>query len=111
MVLVPMQDAGQRHILLQLPQRDPHARCPESDALRRIADAEHRHPFPCDERLVAQRLQRITPPVVFGNHPQAGRTTIHAVQLGVMGETVYWHVILLLIYNPTKLTLFLPFPH
>ena len=51
--LVPVQDAGQRHLLHQLLQRDAHPLRAEPDALRRLADAQHGHalagdvaPFP-----------------------------------------------------------------
>ena len=88
MRLVPMQDAGQGAGPLQLVDRHPHAPRPEADRLRRLADAQHRDALAGDERFLAQALDRIIPPVIAGDHPQASRAAVHRVELVVYGEGV-----------------------
>ena len=84
--LVPVQDAGERTQLLQLLQGDTYPLRAEPDGLSRLTDAQHRDPFPREEGLLAQGLERIASPIVFGDHPQAGRSAIHGIQLPVVGE-------------------------
>jgi len=86
MILIPMQNAGQRHIIHQLLQRDPYPLRVHADAFGCIADAEHAHTFPCDKTLFPQGLQSIAATVMLGNHAQAGGAAVHGVQLGVVGE-------------------------
>jgi len=86
MILIPVQNAGQRHIIHQLFQRDPYSLRVHADAFRRIADAEHAHAFAGDKTLFPQGLQSIAATVMLGNHAQAGGAAVHGVQLGVVGE-------------------------
>ena len=86
MVLVPVQDAGQRYLLAQLLQRHLHPHRSETDPLPRVADAQHRHPLARDERLFTQVPDRVTPPIVLRDHPEAGRAAIGGLELVVEGE-------------------------
>lgn len=108
MVLVPMEYARQLRLVGYLLHGGPDADGAHADALRRITDAEHRHPLPRNERAFAQRLQRVVPPVVFCHHAQARRTAVHRIKLGVVGKGGVEHraewnllVILLRLYVQT----------
>ena len=52
-VLIPVQDARQRHVFLQLLQGNTHSRCAEPDGFRRVTDAQHGYPLACDEGALA----------------------------------------------------------
>ena len=88
-VLVPVQDARQRHVFLQLLQGNTHSRCAEPDGFRRVTDAQHGYPLACDEGALAERLQRIVLAVISGYHPQAGGAAVHRIQLEVVGEGLH----------------------
>ena len=81
MGLVPMQDAGQRAMPLQLVERHPHPLRPEPDRLRRLTDPQHRHPLAGDKGPFPQVLDRVGPPIIAGNHPQTGRAAVPEIQL------------------------------
>ena len=49
---------------------------------------QHQDALAGDERFLAQALDRIIPPVIAGDHPQAGRAAVHRVELVVYGEGV-----------------------
>ena len=85
MVLVPVQDARQRHVFLQLLQGNTHPGCTETDGFRRGTDAQHGHPLACEEGAGAERLERIVLAVIFGYHTQAGGAAVHRIQLEVVG--------------------------
>lgn len=80
-----MHDAGQRGFN-QLLEGDMHANRTEADALGGGADAEHTHPFPSDEALLPERLQRVVLAIVLGHHPQAGGAAVHGIKLLVKRE-------------------------
>ena len=61
----------------------------EADALCRIADAQHRHPFASDERTFAKRLQGIPLAIISGNHLQASGAAVHRIVLAIVGEVFY----------------------
>ncbi len=88
-VLVPVQDARQRHVFLQLLQGNTHSRCAEPDGFRRVTDAQHGYPLACDEGALAERLQRIVLAVIFGYHPQTGGAAVHRIQLEVVGDIFF----------------------
>ena len=83
MVLVPVQDAGQRHLLAQLLQRHLHPHRPKANPFPRVADAQHRHPFARNERLFTQVPDRVATPVVLRNHPKTGGAAIGGFELVV----------------------------
>ena len=85
MVLFPMHDARHRGFD-QLLKRDMHADGAEADAFGGGADAEHAHPFPPDEALLPERLQRVVLAIVLGHHPQAGGAAVHGIKLVVIWE-------------------------
>jgi len=86
MILIPVQNAGQRNIFHQLFQRNPYPLRVHPDAFGCIADAEHAHTFPCDKTLFPQGLQSIAASVMLGDHAQAGGAAVHGVELDVVGE-------------------------
>ena len=88
-VLVPVQDARQRHVFLQLLQGNTHPGCAETDGFRRVTDAQHGHPLACEEGAGAERLKRIVLAVIFGYHTQAGGAAVHRIQLEVVGEGIH----------------------
>ena len=75
--MVPVDDAGQRHLVAELLPSDLHARRTEADALRRIAYPQHRHPLASDVAPLAEVLEAVAPAVMSRNHTQARRTTVH----------------------------------
>ena len=92
MGLVPMQDARQRAMPLQLVERHPHPLRPEPDRLRRLTDPQHRHPLAGDKGPFPQVLDRVGPTIIAGNHPQTGRAAVHRVKLLVDGEWFTYHI-------------------
>jgi len=84
MILIPVQDTGQRDILYQLFQRNPYSLRVHADAFRSIADAEHAYAFARDETLFPQGLQGIAATVMSGNHAEAGGTAVHRVKLNIV---------------------------
>ena len=89
MILVPMQDARQRHIFLQLPERNPHPRCPKPYRLCRLAYPQHRHAFPRDKGFIPQGLQAVRAAVVLGYHAEAGGAAVHRVELVIVGKILH----------------------
>ena len=79
MILIPVQNAGQRNIIHQLLQRDPYPLRVHPDAFGGVADAEHGDSFAGDETSFPQGLQRIATTVIPGNHAQASGATVHGI--------------------------------
>ena len=79
MVLVPVGNARQWHIIAQLLEIDFHAGSAESDTFGSIADTQHTDALARDERALAEGLQGITAAIVFGYHAKAGRAAVHGV--------------------------------
>lgn len=65
----------------------------EAKFLSRTADTQQRDPVTPDKAVLAQVLQRVTPAVVLGHHPQAGGAAIHRV--GLFGKREGLHYFLL----------------
>ena len=86
MPLFPVHDAGQGRFVFQLLEREARPDGFESDALRRLADAEKAHPFAADVALLAQGFQGVVPPVVPCHHLHTGRPAVHGVVLVGEGE-------------------------
>ena len=79
MVLVPMQDAGQRRFHPKLLQGDLHPHRPEADMFGSIADTQHRHSFTGDKGLLAEVLHRVAAAVVLRDHAEAGGTAVDKI--------------------------------
>lgn len=86
MILVPMQNTRQWHFRFQLLDRYLHSRCAKPDRFRRLTNPQHRHPFPRNIRLLPKPLKRITAPIILRNHTKTSRTTVHRVELFIVGE-------------------------
>ena len=80
-----MHDARQRGFN-QLLEGDMHADGAEADAFGSGADTKHTHALAPNEALLPERLQRIVPAVVLGNHPQACGAAVHRIELPVKRE-------------------------
>ena len=89
MVLIPVQNAGQGHIVRQLVKREPETLSVHPDAFGRIAYSQHRHSFAGDETPLPEGLKRVTAAIVLRYHAEAGGAAVHTVKLGVEGE-VHW---------------------
>lgn len=82
MILLPVDNAGQRRFFDQLFKRNHDPRCAEADVFRSVAYTQHGHPFARDKRMLAEGFQAVMPAIVLGYHAQTGRTTVHGVELG-----------------------------
>jgi hypothetical protein len=89
MVLIPMQDTGQRYLIHQLLYRGRYTRSAHPYRLGRIAYAQHGNALPGNERTPSERLQRIRLSIVFSNHAQTRRTAIHCIQLSIKRKTLH----------------------
>lgn len=81
MVLLPMENGGQRTDFFQLVERHLKCRAVRPNLSERIAYARHAHPLASEVRERAEIGQRIILAVVRGHHADAGRTTVHLVEL------------------------------
>jgi len=86
MVLVPVEDARKGYIVGKLVYGYPHTERAKPQVLGCLADAQHRHPVSGDVAMLAQHLCRVLLAIVLGYHPQRGGTTVHLVELLIMGE-------------------------
>lgn len=105
MVLFPVHDAGQG-CLAELLERDVHADSAEADALGGGADAEHAHALAPNEALLPERLQRIVPAVVLGNHPQARRPAVHGIELVIVWKLLTHQLYISNCYSSPQIFLF-----
>ena len=90
-LLVPVHNAGQG----RLPQPAVvhlHADAPQPYLLRRLADAQHRHPLTGQETLFPQPLQRVAFAIVRRHHAQAGGAAVHLVVLYVVGKSFHFAI-------------------
>jgi len=85
MVVVPMQNAGQR-CFLQFFQGELYAQGTKAYFFCRFAKPEHAAAIADSFAQGSELLQRYVFTVVFGYYPQAGGTAVFGVGLAVVGE-------------------------
>jgi hypothetical protein len=82
MVLIPVDDAGQRGFG-QFLKSEPGAQGAEADVFGSLADAQHGHAFAREMGFLAEAFQGIALAVVGGDHAKASWAAVHRVVLDV----------------------------
>ena len=86
MIGVPMDNAGQGYVVAQLFERDFDAGGPKTNGFGRLTQAQKIDAGFGNKAPISQILKRKCLSVVFGNHAQAGWSTIHGIQLRKVRE-------------------------
>ena len=88
-LLVPVQDGGQRGLMRELLHVELSPQSAEANALGGAANAQHGYSLAGDVAPLPQRFEAPLPPVVPRHHAQTGGPAVHGIVLGVVDET-HW---------------------
>src|SRR5512138_1849362 len=85
-VLFPVGDARERNLGEKLVEGDFNSQRLVPDRFCSVTDPEHRYAIPCDMAFLPQVVKGELFPVIPGDHPQAGGTTVGRIMLAIYGK-------------------------